>query len=354
MRQAAFVRVECAFLVAQNLSFAEVPALESALGMPVRSCEAALDGARLDAYSAQAGVARKSKCNEGDPKALEMAAEKEQAPKEKQPVYTGTLFLIGGDPEPSGSLGDLVKLAGRNAKIAIVCQASKDFDDSARINAKRFMDAGVPRENLIIITNPQHVFSDKTIKSSTDIPQDTAVVFFAGGAQHLLKSDFTQKQYEQVEQLLIDGRIIAGSSAGAAVMSKEMIKSDDPNQPFVPLHTPGFGFLDGYVVDTHVAQRERQTRDVEALHWGKQFKENAVIAIDENTAVAISLKDRTARIYGHSDSDGEIEGQVHVFLNEPVLKTNSKLAPYVRKGAPSTGHKAYEYDLSDGCTFQLP
>jgi cyanophycinase len=340
-------------LVAQYLSFAEVPVSESALGMPVRSCEAALDAARFDAYGAQAAVACKAECKEGESKAPEMDTQKEPPRKEKQP-YTGTLFLIGGDAEPNGSLGDLVKLAGKNAKIAIVCQASEDFDDSASINAKRFMEAGVPWENLIIITKPQHVFSDETIKSSTDIPSDTTVVFFAGGAQQVLKDDFTEKQYKQVEQLLIDGGIVAGSSAGAAVMSKEMIKSDDSNQPFVPLHAPGFGFLDSYVVDTHVAQRERQTRDVEALHWGKQFNENAVIAIDENTAVAISLKDRTARIYGHKDSDGEIEGQVHVFLDEPILKTSSKSAPYLRNGAPSTGHKAYEYDLADGCTFQLP
>lgn len=349
----ALVHVECALLVSQYLSFAEVPVSEkSAVGMAAPSSDAAFDGARLDAYSARAVVARKGRRQEAEPEALEMA-KTESAPKEKQP-YTGTLFLIGGDPEPSGSLGDLVKLAGKNAKIAIVCQASEDFDEAVQINAKRFMDAGVPRENLIIITKPGQVFSDETLKSSSDIPPDTGVVFFGGGSQHLLKQDFTEKQYQQAEQLLIDGKIVAGSSAGAAVMSKEMIKSNDPNRPSVPLHSPGFGFLDGYVVDTHVAQRGRQERDVEALHWGKQFKENAVIAIDENTAVAINLKDRTAKIYGHKDADGEIEGQVHVFLDEPVLKTNSKAAPYVRNGAHSTGHKAYEYDLADGSSFQLP
>lgn len=324
-----------------SASFSEVCA-----EAPPPPANGGLDSARLDAFGS-------SLCSENKPAEKDQTADKRNE-KEKKPEYKGTLFLIGGAADPAGSLGDLVKLAGKNAKIAIVCQASEDFDDSARVNVQRFIDAGVPRENLSIITKPGTVFSDNTIASSSDIPADTNVVFFAGGAQSRLRDDFTAKQLQQVDKLLRDGGIVAGSSAGAAVMSREMIERDDDENPDVPRHSRGFGLLDRYIIDTHVAQRKRQTRDVESLHWGRKYNENAVIALDENTAVAINLSQHTARVYGHKDEDGEIEGQAHVFLEVPELRTNSNVKPYVRKGAAQTGHQAYEYDIPNGVTFELP
>ena len=78
-----------------------------------------------------------------------------------------------------------------------------------------------------------------------------------GGNQAWLIDTYSGTRTEaEMHKLLERGGVIGGTSAGAAVMSKMMIRRGSPTAEV----GRGFGFLDGAVVDQHFVRRMRQDR----------------------------------------------------------------------------------------------
>ena len=94
-----------------------------------------------------------------------------------------------------------------------------------------------------------------------------------------------------------DGALIAGTSAGAAVMSELMIPGSPEEQRFVAGNTPislGFALAPELIIDQHFRQRDRLGRLITAL----SFHPSAVgIGLDEDTAAWIR-PDHTLEVTG--------------------------------------------------------
>lgn len=102
------------------------------------------------------------------------------------------------------------------------------------------------------------------------------------------------------------GATIAGTSAGAAVMSEIMITGD---QKKYPEYTPtfyhleeanidtarGMGLLKDVIVDQHFVKRARNNRLLTAI---MEFPDKSGIGIDESTAIVI--EGNRARVVGRS------------------------------------------------------
>ena len=227
----------------------------------------------------------------------------------------GTLLIMGGAVRPDNLeiWNRLVAAAGgKGAKFAVIAAAAGNPEASARriIEALRAHGA----EGVLIPVAPRLPNTDYR-KAAQDVTiartvSESSGVFFTGGDQGritdaLLTADGRPTALlEAVWSVYHRGGVIAGTSAGAAVMSTTMffeppdvlslLKSGVVNGRDI---APGLGFVGGDVfVDQHVLARGRFARMVPAMRAaGYTFG----IGVDENTALFVGARS-TAEVIGNS------------------------------------------------------
>jgi len=112
--------------------------------------------------------------------------------------------------------------------------------------------------------------------------------FLPGGDQSRITGIIKDTDMDvAIHKRFADGAVVAGTSAGAAIMPDKMIvEGDSQTNPRIEIveMAPGLGFLPGVLVDQHFYQRGRLGRLVSAL-----VQEPAVLGfgIDENTAMIV-------------------------------------------------------------------
>ena len=169
-----------------------------------------------------------------------------------------------------------VELAGGpKAKIAILPHSSSVPIESADETANIFASLGVKSTVAIQPTGNQA------------LPADVTAVWMTGGDQNRLMRLADKTLLDQVRDFLKNGGVVGGTSAGAAVVPPQMIAGgmDDgfPRGASLRL-SDGLGLLPGFIVDTHVKQRERHDRIMAALAMLDGVKG---IGLDEDTAIEI-------------------------------------------------------------------
>lgn len=213
--------------------------------------------------------------------------------------------------------------------------------------------------------DPDSKFIDEsTWKDNADQDSEVAnvrdwatVVWFGGGDQAHIASTFMhpdgsdRKITTAIRDKLATGKlIVAGSSAGAAIMSDPMIGEGDPYkswlysplyEKFYPTVEPdagfnpenavlldkGLGFLTSkyhVLVDTHWFQRSRFTRTVRAVDFvsgagALDPKMKIGLGVGENSALLVDLATGTAEVVGEVDSS--YVGVVN--LNEATTSGNA-------------------------------
>jgi cyanophycinase len=147
---------------------------------------------------------------------------------------------------------------------------------------------------------------------------DAAGFWFTGGDQLRITQTMLGKDGEEspllvlVRKRLAEGAVVGGTSAGAAIMSKDMIAggisftalleplagsySDTEDQDSGRLYlAKGLGFLDNGVVDQHFDRKARLGRLVRALAETGQTRG---FGIDENTALLVRPDSNSAKVLG--------------------------------------------------------
>jgi cyanophycinase len=125
-----------------------------------------------------------------------------------------------------------------------------------------------------------------------ELIQQATGVFFTGGNQARITECLKDTQLDaMLHKRFADGIVIAGTSAGAAMMPDMMIvegeSETNPRMEIVSMDR-GMGFLPGVVIDQHFAQRGRLGRLLSAI---AQQPVHLGFGIDENTAIAINGKE---------------------------------------------------------------
>lgn len=215
----------------------------------------------------------------------------------------GKLFIIGGAADKV--LTRFVEIAGgKDAFILVIPHSSVSPKASGKDMSKLFKNAGAARVE-VLATN-----------SSENLPKCSAV-YMTGGDQNRLLKLLKPHQVEQLKDLLRDGCVIGGSSAGAAAVPIEMIgggmEDRKPKKGSLMIEK-GLGLLPGYMVDTHVNPRGRQDRLMVGLSMVDGI---GGIGLDEDTAVEIS-KD-SATVHG--------VGVVHVYKRAADFSSELKSRP---------------------------
>lgn len=203
----------------------------------------------------------------------------------------GTLLIIGGAEDKKGEciiLKEFIRLSeARGGGIVIMTAATqypqKVSDEYVRI----FKRLGVEKVVSLDIPDRRHA----QLAGTTELIMSAGGIFFTGGDQLRITSLLggTEVDYALHESFR-KGTVIAGTSAGASVMSATMIIGGDgdstPQQDSISM-APGMGLVREVVIDQHFAQRGRLGRLVSAV---AQQPAILGIGIDEDTAVIINRR----------------------------------------------------------------
>lgn len=201
---------------------------------------------------------------------------------------TGQLIIIGGAEDKDGDckiLREFLRRAGgREAKIAVMTVATGLPGEVGADYRSVFERLGADTVE-IVDTERREDASDSRYLEMID---NSTGVFFTGGDQSRITDLLKDTEIDQLlHKKFAQGLVIAGTSAGAAMMPDMMIvEGDSETNPTIDsvILEPGMGFLPNVAIDQHFAQRGRLGRFVSAL-----MQQPAVLGfgIDENTAIAV-------------------------------------------------------------------
>lgn len=208
------------------------------------------------------------------------------------------LLIIGGAEDKLGTarlLRRFVRLAGgADARVALIPTASSVEDEMVVVYRTVLERLGVAQ---VVAVRPQS-------RSEADDPQHAAAletatgVFITGGNQLKLAQvvagtavgDAVLAAYER-------GAVVAGTSAGASIMSSHMISMGDegvtPRQRASQLSV-GLGLLPEVIVDQHFDQRSRYGRLMSLVALSPSL---LGMGVDEDTA-ALVTDGRTVDVLG--------------------------------------------------------
>jgi cyanophycinase len=176
---------------------------------------------------------------------------------------------------------------------------------------RAFTALGVRRLEHLDVSNREALLRDPR----PEVLEDATVVFFTGGGQLRITTLFGGTELcERVQEFYRRGGTIAGTSAGASVMSDTMLVSGNGDESHRVgsklLMAPGLGYIKDVIVDQHFAERGRIGRLLGAVAQNPRF---LGIGLDENTAIVVEEEVRF-RVIG--------EGAAYVVDGRGVTSTN--------------------------------
>jgi cyanophycinase len=253
----------------------------------------------------------------------------------------GEVVAIGGAEDKLRSrliLRRVIDLAGGSeARIAVIPTASRRADAGVRY-CQLFAELGASQARVL----PFRERKDCADTELLQIIREATCVFLTGGNQLRLSSVIGGTPAARLmRHRNAEGMIVAGTSAGAAIMSEHMIaygrEGSTPRAGMVAI-VPGLGFVNQIIVDQHFRQRDRLGRLLTAL----AYNPFAVgIGLDEDTAIIV-------------DAQREIEvvGTNAVTIVDASALTHSAMG-FVRQGEPVSLTGLTLHVLVDGGRFDI-
>ncbi|WP_342646173.1 cyanophycinase [Mucilaginibacter sp. CSA2-8R] len=144
------------------------------------------------------------------------------------------------------------------SKIEVITTASQIPELVGQEYIKAFNQLEIENVNVIDIRNREDASNPVYLERI----RQADIVMFSGGDQLRLSSIFGGTEFLQILKRRYQNEhfIIAGTSAGAAAASTNMIYRGQSNEALVKGEvqiTAGLGFIDSVIIDTHFVQRGR-------------------------------------------------------------------------------------------------
>lgn len=205
----------------------------------------------------------------------------------------GNLFIIGGGNRSDALMKEMLNTAALKANdyIVVLPMASEIPDSGFKTLA-----AQLKKLDQKVIRNFNFSKHDVNDKKWVDSLAGAKLIYILGGDQsRFMKAVLNTPVYKAIHQAYKNGATIAGTSAGAAVMSKYMITGQqlldtvyketfnklwDKNIEF----SPGMGLLENTIIDQHFLKRNRYNRLISAL---AAHPDLVCVGIDESTAIIV-------------------------------------------------------------------
>ncbi len=202
-------------------------------------------------------------------------------------VERGYVIPIGGAEEKlhdQAILSRFVDLCGADGARIVVIPTASELEDTGDNYVKLFRDLGATEVTSLVIEERADAQSEDHL---ADLENATGI-FITGGNQLRLSTILGGTPIAQaIRRTNAHGTHVAGTSAGAAIMSEHMIAGGDsgstPRQGSVNL-SPGLGLTNRLVIDQHFRQRDRLGRLLSAIAYNPFL---IGIGLDEDTAAFI-------------------------------------------------------------------
>lgn len=197
------------------------------------------------------------------------------------------LVVVGGGKRPQEAMGKFVEWAGNaRANILIIPWATSEPKESFEY-LKKDLDAFKPQAVVLAPVAP--ITEEKKNTFLAQLKNATGV-FFTGGDQvktmEVLKDESLLRALKEHYK---KGNVFGGTSAGAAIMSTQMITGEGDFTVIdgkMVQTSVGLGLLpDDVIVDQHFIKRQRQNRLFGLI---LQNPQKFGIGIDEDTALLVT------------------------------------------------------------------
>lgn len=191
----------------------------------------------------------------------------------------GAIVAVGGGGTTPAIVARTLELAGgKNAVVAVLPQAS-ELPTAGDGSVKMWTGAGAKAVHVVSFDNGD---------AARAILRDATLIWMPGGSQ----SRFMEKiAGTGLAELIVErhraGAVVGGTSAGAAVLSAEMITGEADLKGLKSGTTvlkKGLGLLPGVLVDQHFLQRQRGNRLISGV-------------LDHPTLVGVGIDEATAVIF---------------------------------------------------------
>jgi cyanophycinase len=205
---------------------------------------------------------------------------------------SGKLFIIGGGDRTPELMRSMIQQAGLNTRdyIAVLPMAGEEPDSSFW-----YFQQDVPSSITCVNLN----FSDvnRNVQSMTDSLKKAKLIFICGGDQNRFMQVVEDRKIASwIIDVYNNGGMIAGTSAGAAVMSDVMITGNQSKdtaysatyalvESHNAIYSKGLGFIQNGIVDQHFVTRSRYNRLISALVDHPKLSYG--LGVEEETAALI-------------------------------------------------------------------
>jgi cyanophycinase len=204
----------------------------------------------------------------------------------------GSLIVIGGGEDKKRDMLILRDVARRvnSGALAVATVATRLANELWSDYEKVFHRLGVKRVVHLAVENREEAVTEEKVH----VLDNVNVVFFTGGDQLKITSKLGGTRiHDRIQEIYNCGGTIAGTSAGASVLSETMLVSGPGNETnrigqdlFM---APGFGFAKDMIIDQHFAERGRIGRLLGAVARNPRL---LGVGIDEDTAIVMDGKEQ--------------------------------------------------------------
>lgn len=200
-----------------------------------------------------------------------------------------TLIAVGGGEvaEAKDILEEFLSLVKKkaDARMVVMTVATNLPEEAARKYDALFRKHGIKHIGIIDVSGREDAFNKAAVKKICEAD----ALFFTGGDQLNVTglmggSPLHNTIYERYKE---GDFVIAGTSAGAMMMSNSMItsgKSDNAPKVGGVEIAPGMNLISETIIDTHFTQRGRHGRLLTAV---AHYPQDLGIGIDERTAIVV-------------------------------------------------------------------
>lgn len=224
---------------------------------------------------------------------------------QRQHIPKGSLFIIGGGSRPASMMKTMIEMAALKSgdHIVVLPMSSAEPDTSCF-----YIERDIKKISLNKIACLNFTSTELNKQSWLDSLRNARLIFITGGDQNrFMKLVLNTAVHKVILEAYRNGAMIAGTSAGAAVMSKHMITGNELNPvksssaAFRKIEhnnaetAAGLGLVDSIIVDQHFIARSRYNRLFTIL---ARYPHHTCIGIDEATAVII--RGNKASVVGNS------------------------------------------------------
>lgn len=235
---------------------------------------------------------------------------------------TGPLIIIGGHEDKQGERVILKEVARRLGGGRLVIATVASHQPEGYFESYRAAFAELGAADLVELYVESR--SDALVADCGAVLDGAAGVFFSGGDQLRVASLVGDTPLERrIHALHARGGVIAGTSAGASMMSETMLVAG----PGAESHrlgdlrmAPGLGLIRGVIIDQHFAERGRIGRLLGAVAHNPRL---LGIGIDEDTAIVV--EDRVATVAG-SGAITVVDARHTTYSNVAAAKSDAVLS----------------------------